>query len=545
MKIKLTIIFLLLILLPIIFLLIFGSKSFKQGELNLKTEIYEYQKENSLKTKQVVQNRINEIQVVLQNLFQFNFSNNKEPILTETLIQKKITQINSPYLLQTYWMNKEGILKYPTLHSSNNRSEADFLIKTMNLWQNNNFVDQTKNVKPSEYEINQWGNTQQIAQTMQTSTATLNFDGFVSWYGGKGLMIIYWQQLENGDFIGAELNLSYVKAKIITGLPSQLNESITYQLIDEKQNLIHEWGVVKIDKDSKELIKEYFAFPFSSWTLLTFGEAPKGLQLLNSNYKTTLITNILIICLVLFLCGSLAYFLMIKEMKDLQKKMNFITEVSHELKTPLTNIRLYAELLERKVFSDDEKSKSYIQILLQETQRLSRMIHNVLTYRKLNSKSNNINTNTFSLNELAEKCLQSFLPILESKGFIIEKKFELNKNVVCDMDSFEQILSNLINNAEKYANEGKYLCIRTFEENSFAVLECIDHGRPLTKALAEKIFLPFFRAHKDLSHGAGGTGVGLTISRELAILNGGKLYCIPFASGNIFRLQLPLQKGGI
>jgi len=539
MKLGYYILFFMVFLLPIVILLTYGSKSFEQNASGIEIEFIETQKKATLDIKLDVDDIIFQMQLISKNLLQLKDNSTKQPFE----LWQQIQNINNPYFKQIFLLGNDGKLIYPRLDSNQNQSEIEFIEKTKSLWKNKNFLKQIQVTENNKEETIQTFTNNDFYRLNQKQLQVIDTpEGLYSYYSDTNFNIIYWNKLSDRFIIGVDLNVAYLKAKIINRLSQIKLSKALIQLLDDNQKIVFQSGNLSLKPQNCRSHQEYLNAPLKNWQIVHMEPLPENLVNIKSSFQTSLYTNLVIISLLFIFCGVIAYFLMIKEALQMQKKMNFITEVSHELKTPLTNIRLYAELLDRKTSNEDHKSKGYIQILLQETQRLSRMIHNVLTFRRLNSKKFELKIKSINANEIVEQCLKTFEPFLLAKGFEIVRKYELNKNILCDQDSLEQILFNLISNVEKYALDGKFICLLTYELKEKAFIECIDRGLPLDHQIAKLIFQPFYRAHKDLSHGAGGTGIGLTISKELAILNNGDLTCEPISSGNTFKLQLEIAK---
>ena len=217
-----------------------------------------------------------------------------------------------------------------------------------------------------------------------------------------------------------------------------------------------------------------------------------------------------------------------------------MNQVSHELKTPLTNIRLYAEMAhERVTLSGDAEAARHLGVVEAETSRLSRLIHNVLTFARQQRDQLTIRPRAASLDEIVSATVQLWRPGLEAKGFKVECGLAASQPFVFDPDAVEQILGNLLSNAEKYAADGKFMRITTAADGTSAKLAVEDRGPGVPARMREEIFAPFVRVRSDLTEGVSGTGIGLAISRQLAELHGGALALEDAGGGARFVLTLP------
>jgi len=232
-----------------------------------------------------------------------------------------------------------------------------------------------------------------------------------------------------------------------------------------------------------------------------------------------------------------------RELQLAQQRVSFVNQVSHELKTPLTNIRLYAEMVRaRAEEADDKVSIRQLTVVESETARLSRLIQNVLNFARKQRERLSIQPRQFSLSELVENVAVQWRPILVKRGIGLHLEQPDQVEVEADPDAVEQILGNLLSNIEKYAADGCSVRLAVVDEMQRVVVSVEDKGPGIPLGKQEFIFEPFERLRSDLREGVSGTGIGLTISRELARLHGGELMVDPTYSGGArFVLTLPLK----
>ncbi|MFO1351841.1 MAG: HAMP domain-containing sensor histidine kinase [Gammaproteobacteria bacterium] len=134
--------------------------------------------------------------------------------------------------------------------------------------------------------------------------------------------------------------------------------------------------------------------------------------------------------------------------------------------------------------------------------------------------------------------LEAFRPALEGKSVAIDFRAGAGADVSLDADALEQILNNLFSNVEKYAAAGGRLEVATWQEGDFSHIVVRDHGPGIPKRERERIFQPFYRIGAKLNEGVTGTGIGLTIARELARLHGGDLTLVAGGKGACFQVTL-------
>ena len=232
-----------------------------------------------------------------------------------------------------------------------------------------------------------------------------------------------------------------------------------------------------------------------------------------------------------------------REMREAAQRVSFVNQVSHELKTPLTNIRMYAELLDRDLpdspaDSDDNRLRRYLDVIVFESQRLSRLIGNVLSFSRSRRDALELHRQFGVVDDVVRRVLDQFQPALEAKNIRVDFMPAAPASASFDIDSLEQMLGNLVSNVEKYAASGGVLQVASSQTGARVQITVQDGGPGLPASEARRVFEPFYRANNRLTEGVSGTGIGLTISRELAKLHGGDLELLPCDHGARFRLTI-------
>ena len=240
--------------------------------------------------------------------------------------------------------------------------------------------------------------------------------------------------------------------------------------------------------------------------------------------------------------------------KDLTRKMtlarqktDFVSNVSHELKTPLTSIRMFSDLLAEGRVKDEAKQRSYLAIISAETARLTRLINNVLDFSRMERGEKKYDFKTCDLGAVVREAADNFQPQLESSGFQFQCDLPgQSLNVRGDRDALSQIVLNLLSNAEKYSTNGtREIAVRLRSVNQpipHVEVTVEDRGTGVPKGCEEKIFEKFYRAHDSLGSGIQGSGLGLTLTRQIARSHGGDVTYEPReGGGSCFTLKLPMQ----
>jgi signal transduction histidine kinase len=234
-----------------------------------------------------------------------------------------------------------------------------------------------------------------------------------------------------------------------------------------------------------------------------------------------------------------------RELTLARQKTDFVSNVSHELKTPLTSIRMFSELLAEGRVNDPVKQRSYLSIITAETARLSRLINNVLDFARIERGEKKYHFQTCDLNNLLRDTAETYRPHLEANGFQFDYQLPESALIVNgDRDALAQVIVNLLSNAEKYCDSRKEISVHLEQQTNplpHVELKVLDRGLGVPGGSEEKIFEQFYRAHDSLSSGIQGSGLGLTLARQIARAHGGEVVYEPReGGGSCFTLRLPL-----
>ena len=225
-----------------------------------------------------------------------------------------------------------------------------------------------------------------------------------------------------------------------------------------------------------------------------------------------------------------------------QQKTDFVSNVSHELKTPLTSIRMFAELMQNGNGSSASKHPQYLRIIMVEAERLTRLINNVLDFAGLERKQKRFEKKPLDLHAVIERTWEGHELHLQESGFKTSwEAAPAPYPVTGDEDALAQILVNLLSNAEKYSGERKDVELHSYLDGAHVCVSVLDRGSGVHNGEERKIFEAFYRAHDSLSSGIQGSGLGLTLAQRLAHEHGGEITYQPRdGGGSNFTLRLPL-----
>jgi len=224
-----------------------------------------------------------------------------------------------------------------------------------------------------------------------------------------------------------------------------------------------------------------------------------------------------------------------------QKKTDFVSNVSHELKTPLTSIRMFAEMMQSGN-ATEEKRPQYLRIIVAEAERLTRLINNVLDFARLERKQKRYDFHPLDLHEVVARTWEGHELHLREQGFTTRWHAAPPPYLVRgDEDALAQIFVNLLSNAEKYSTERKEVEIHSYLTENSVHVSVLDRGSGVPPGEEAKIFEAFYRAHDSLASGIQGSGLGLTLAQRLAKEHGGEItYQAREGGGSNVTLRLPL-----
>jgi signal transduction histidine kinase len=353
---------------------------------------------------------------------------------------------------------------------------------------------------------------------------------------GEGVGLLYWRRAPDGTLVAVWLPGAAVLAALVARLPATVPDRSTgderIALFDPAGRLVYQWGAYQPAPGSKPLVALWLRPPFGAWRLAYLGPAP-------ARGRTTvgIAAGLLALAGVVVGAGVWLYREHTAELRLAAERVSFVNQVSHELKTPLTNVRLYAELLEEHVEPHDQAGRRRLGIVVAESQRLGRLITNILTFSRAEKGALNVQPSAGCVDEVVRGLLDQFAPGFEACGVTVRFMAEAPRRVRLDADALTQILGNLLGNVEKYAPHGEVV-VRTNALGPVTRITVEDAGPGIPPAMRERVFAPFVRLGAPSHEGVPGTGIGLGIARDLCRRHGGDLRLLPSSQGAQFEVIL-------
>jgi len=233
-----------------------------------------------------------------------------------------------------------------------------------------------------------------------------------------------------------------------------------------------------------------------------------------------------------------------KQSRLYQLQSNFISSVSHELKSPLASIQLYLETLKYQKVSSEE-AQDFVETMLSDTERLSDLIDNILESSKSDPKSMQSQFSSVDIVSFLQETIAHHQKLFEDKQCVIQLKFNDYVKVSIDGRAMRMVFNNLIANALRYSPAGTVLTIEVRRDQKFCIIDFIDQGFGFDKKELKKVFKKFYRVQNQETQNIEGAGLGLYISRQIIKNHKGKInvFSEGRGKGTHFMLSLPEDHG--
>ena len=232
-----------------------------------------------------------------------------------------------------------------------------------------------------------------------------------------------------------------------------------------------------------------------------------------------------------------------RELKLSRLKSDFVANVSHELKTPLALIRLFAETLELGRVPTEEKKQQYHRIINKESRRLTQLINNILDFSRIEAGRKEYRFVRTDLAAVVRDVVDAYRFPIEHQGFTLDLAVaEDLPEMETDPEALSQALINLLNNALKYSPEKKTIAVSVRREGDRVLVSVADRGIGIPKAEQKRIFEKFYRVESSLVHTTKGSGLGLALVQHITEAHGGRVELVSApGEGSTFTLSLPVR----
>jgi two-component system, OmpR family, sensor histidine kinase VanS len=234
------------------------------------------------------------------------------------------------------------------------------------------------------------------------------------------------------------------------------------------------------------------------------------------------------------------------ERKSENAKNELITSVAHDLRTPLTSIIGYLELVSDKDKLTPETKQRYIEIAYNKSKRLEKLIEDLFAYTKFSFGEVTMELSEIDMVKFINQLLDEFYPSFQEYNLDYEFTTTLSSAVVvADGNLLARAFANLISNAIKYGKDGKRVKLKLSKENNKIIVTVTNYGKLIPEKDLEHIFERFYRVEGSRSSETGGTGLGLAIAKSIILMHGGSITAKSDLDGTVFEVVLEEKKEGV
>lgn len=407
---------------------------------------------------------------------------------------------------------------------------------------------QTRNVAPqSVLKENAPAVSQLVPATADFKALTSDHpEGVVTRFMQDRLEIVFWLKppAAAGMIFGCLISVDGLSDLWRDALPENASPDYVLALLNDKGRPVATQPPGEKGRDwRRPFVASEIGEALPHWEAALYLMRPQQLQENARNVRRTLLLLIAAALAAIVFGGWAVFADARRQMALAQKKTDFVSNVSHELKTPLTSIRMFAEMMQSGS-ATEEKRPQYLRIIVAEAERLTRLINNVLDFARLERKQKRYDFHPLDLHQVIARTWEGHEVHLREQGFTTRWQAAPPPYPVRgDDDALAQILVNLLSNAEKYSVERKEVEMHSYLTEDSVHVSVLDRGSGVPPGEEAKIFEAFYRAHDSLASGIQGSGLGLTLAQRLAREHGGEItYQAREGGGSNVTLRLPLTK---
>jgi len=346
------------------------------------------------------------------------------------------------------------------------------------------------------------------------------------------------QLLALGYQIKKDYILSNLFPEVLTSV--ELGSDVFVGVLDEKDSLLYLRHNRPI---SNYLVAENFSQLFVTWKVALFDRDGKSIEQLVGRERRLYLTLFVGIIAVMLIGVFVTVRAVIHELEVSRMKSEFVSNVSHELKTPLALIRMFGETLDTGIVTDERKRREFYSIIRKESERLTHLINNVLDFSRMDTGVKEYNFEEADLIEIVRSSLEAYKFHIRDLGFEIESEL-LGELVMpkIDKDAISQALLNLLSNAVKYSEDRKYIRVEVHKDSTSALISVTDHGVGISKEQLKRIFDKFYRVPTTKAKKTRGSGLGLTLAKHIIEAHEGRIEAeSEVGKGSKFTIRIPLQ----
>jgi len=384
----------------------------------------------------------------------------------------------------------------------------------------------------------------EIAAGTSQTTALLP-GGWIPWFEENRLHFLGWvRRAADGPVYGIELELMALLSRLVPEFAALSETGTVYALMDGSGRVLSQSSGAPLTTGDKPDVAISLAPQLPHWQVAVFFSGGSGADV--SEGSLFLLSGLLLGTFIIAILsgGGLLTWQALRNLREARQKTSFVSNVSHELKTPLTSIMMYAELLMEGRAADPARRDHYLKVIVDESRRLTRLVNNVLDFSRLEQGRKTYHQRRIDLGRYLAEVVDLHRVRLQDAKMEIDLRAEPEKFYAeIDRDALDQVMLNLIDNAVKYAAAGRYLGIHLDGGRRRHRIRVVDQGPGIPADFKNRMFAKFQRADDSLTTSKPGSGLGLSISRQLVRDHGGDIRFEPApGQGSCFLISLPAEE---
>ena len=341
---------------------------------------------------------------------------------------------------------------------------------------------------------------------------------------------------------GFLLNPEQLKANLLQSIIPQyvLQEDIHWIIKDRDEETI-----LKSDNSTlgTRTARVNFAGNFPPWSLEFYQQDPRLFETLLTSRRGIYLYMFILLAGILIFGLTLTIRIVTHELELGRMKSDFVSTVSHEFKSPLTSIRQLAEMLQTGRVPSDKRRQQYYNVLLEQSERLSLLIDNILDFARMEEGKKEFEFETADMRPLLEELISTIQQQVRHEGFTLQAEIDKDlPSIQVDRSAITQAITNLIDNAIKYSGEADKIYVRGFTEDQHLIITVQDFGVGIKAEETDKVFERFYRGGDELTRTVKGSGLGLTLVKQIVQAHHGSVHVeSKLGSGSTFSIKLPIQ----
>ncbi|UCC99390.1 MAG: hypothetical protein JSW66_05795 [Phycisphaerales bacterium] len=290
-------------------------------------------------------------------------------------------------------------------------------------------------------------------------------------------------------------------------------------------------------------VKADFTGNFPPWSLELHQQSPPLFETLLTSRRGVYLYMFVLLAGILVFGLTLTIRIVSQELELGRMKSDFVSTVSHEFKSPLTSIRQLAEMLQTGRVPSEERRQRYYDVLLEQSERLSLLIDNILDFAKMEEGKREFDFKSVDIGPLLEELVSTIQQQVQHEGFTIQIKIDAPLPAIqADHAAIAQAITNLIDNAIKYSAGAKDICVRGFTDHSYLIIAVQDFGIGVKPDEVDRVFERFYRGGDELTRTVKGSGLGLTLVKQIVEAHHGNVHVESQPGrGSTFSIRLPLE----